>query len=80
MIAGRNLEETGGATIKFRQTLDMAADSIGQGQPIPKEVVERLQKPLYPPSINILFGGIIWRARARKKGMKGSIKARPYQR
>lgn len=78
-INGRPLEETGGMTYKLRQTLDMSAMAIGRNDPIPPEVEERLRKPLYSPWINILFGGIMWRRQAKRKGIKGPITARPYE-
>jgi hypothetical protein len=78
-INGRPLEETGGMTHKLRQTLDMAAEAIGKGEPIPKEVEKRLAKPLYPPGFAVVFGGIGWKRQAKKKGAKTSLRARPYK-
>jgi hypothetical protein len=79
-IAGRALEETGGMTFKLRETLEMASKAIEQSEPIPSKVKNRLSKPLYPPFFNLVFGGIGWRKQAKKKGVKTSLKAKPYQR
>jgi hypothetical protein len=78
-VAGRSLENTGGMTLKLRETLDMAAIAIGQGKPIPSQVKDRLSKPLYPPWINFVFGGMGWRHQARKKGAKTPIRSKPYE-
>jgi multimeric flavodoxin WrbA len=79
-IAGRPLEETGGTTLKLRETLDIAVKAISKGEPISDEVKNRLAKPLYPPWFNMVFVGIGWRRMARKKGAKTSLRAKPYQR
>jgi hypothetical protein len=79
-VAGRSLESTGGMTHRLRETLDMASKAIAQGKPIPKEVKERLTKPLYPPWVNIVIGGMGWRHQARKKGAKTSLRSKPYER
>lgn len=78
-VDGKPLENTGGMTLKLRETLEMAARAVASSKPIPKEVKDRLSKPLYPPWINILFGGIGWRHQARKKGAKTSLRSKPYK-
>lgn len=79
-VDGKPLEETGGMTRRLRETLDMAAKVINRGDPVHKEIEERLAKPLYPPWINLVFGGISWRHQARKSGAKTSVRSKPYQR
>jgi hypothetical protein len=79
VINGRPLTETGGMTLKLRQTLDMAADALGKGDAIPKEVEKRLAKPLYPPMFATVFGGIGWRRQAKQKGATTSLRSRPYK-
>jgi hypothetical protein len=79
-VAGRPLEDTGGMTMKLRQTLDIAAKAMGEGKPIPKEVSDRLSKPMYPAWINTVFGGMMWKKQAKKKGVQTSLKAKPYKR
>lgn len=78
-VAGKPLENTGGMTFKLRETLDMASKAIGSGKPIPKEVKDRLAKPLYPPWINLVLGGMSWRHQARKKGAKSPIRSKPFE-
>ncbi|NIU85677.1 MAG: hypothetical protein GWN31_18035, partial [Candidatus Thorarchaeota archaeon] len=79
-IAGRPLEETGGMTLKLRETLDMAAKAMDKGEPIPDEVRNRLAKPLYPPWFSTVLGGFGWRKMAKQKGAKTSLKSKPYRR
>jgi hypothetical protein len=77
-VSGRPMEETGGMTLRLRETLDMAADSVSVGEPIPATVLNRLEKPLYPPFFARFFGGFGWRKGAKRRGVKVSLKARPY--
>jgi hypothetical protein len=78
-VNGKPLDETGGMTYRLRETLDMAAKAIDNGEPVPMEVESRLKNPLYPAWFNLVFGGLGWRRQAKKKGVKTSLKAKPYQ-
>jgi hypothetical protein len=78
-IGGKSMEDSGGMTIKLREALDLAAEPIGSGEPIPKEIEELVANPLYPAWINTTLGGFGWRSQARKNKVKGSLKARPYE-
>jgi hypothetical protein len=57
----------------------MTAKAIDNGEPVPMEVESRLKNPLYPAWFNLVFGGLGWRRQAKKKGVKTSLKAKPYQ-
>ena len=78
-IDGRPMEESGGMTVKLRKALDLAAEPIGRGEPVPKEIEEQVAQQLYPAWINTTFGGTGWRHQARKNRVYGSLKARPYE-
>jgi len=77
-INEKPLEETGGMTIRLRETLEMAAAAMAKGEPTPKEVEARLEKQLYPSWVT-LFTNFGWRRQAKKKGAKYPLRARPYQ-
>ena len=78
-IDGRPMEASGGMTVKLRKALDLAAESIGRREPVPKEIEEQVAHQLYPAWINLMFGGVAWRYEARRKKTNGSLKARPYE-
>ncbi len=79
-INGRPMEESGGMTAKLRKALDLAAEPIGRGEPVPREIEEQVAQQLYPAWITTTFGGVGWRHQARKNKVYGSLKARPYER
>ena len=78
-IGGRPMEDSGGMTIKLRKALDLAAEPIGKGEPVPREIEEQVAQQLYPAWITTTFGGTGWRHQARKNKVYGSLKARPYE-
>jgi len=78
-IDGKPLEEAGGMTVKLRKALDLAAEPIGRGEPVPKEIEEQVAHQMYPAWINTTLGGVGWRHQARKNKVYGSLKARPYE-
>src|SRR5512137_2766360 len=77
-INGVPLEQTGGMTIKLRQALDTAARAIAACEPFSPDLSQRLEIPLSPKWITTLFGGFLWRRRAKREGVKGPMNARPY--
>jgi len=78
-IGERPLEETGGMTRGFRESLAKATMPIAKGEPISKDLEEAVAKQLYPSWIPGIFGGIGWRHSARKEGRYGLLKDRPYE-
>ena len=79
-INGRPLEEVGGMTRRLRESLDLAVEHMVRGDPIPKDVADKVAKQLYPAWVNIIFGGLGYRYEKRRVGGKGSLRARPYAR
>ncbi len=79
-IDGRPLEDAGGMTRKLRTSLDLAVEHMVRGDPIPKEVEDKVAEQIYPAWVNNIFGGIGWRYQKRRVGGKGSLRARPYAR
>ncbi len=77
-INEKPLEETGGMTLRLRETLEMAAAAMAKGESIPKEVETRLEKQLYPSWV-IWFTNFGWRRQAKRKGAKHPLRARPYE-
>lgn len=79
-IAGQSLEKAGGKAKKVRRSLEMAADALVEGNPIPQTSVDLMARPFIPAWMYILFGGLGWKSRAKKNGVGKTIYSRPYQR
>ena len=78
-VNGQPLEDMGGGMgTHLRETLDLAAVAVTDGEPIPSAVTKRLEKPLYPPWLAPVIGEVSWRVQARRKGVKGSLKSKQY--
>lgn len=78
VIGGQPLESMGVFTKHPRRALDMAAEAIAQGQPVPDEAVETMAKLvlptwLLPPVLN----AVMW-LRVRQAGVLKSFRARPF--
>ncbi len=61
------------------RSLDLAAEAIAAGEPLPQKAVRLMAKPLVPTWMYTWLGERIWRKRARKKGAIDKLDARPYQ-
>jgi hypothetical protein len=77
-IASRPLDEAGGVARNMVKSLEMAAQSLAMGEPIPKESEERMALPIAPKWIFIRMGNRMWRKQARENGVENDLYARPY--
>lgn len=77
-IGGRELNKIGGLARNVRRSLEMAADSLQRGEPLPEEAVLLMERPLVPHWLYAWIGNRGWRKRAKKEGCKTSLKNRPY--
>jgi hypothetical protein len=78
VIGGQPLESMGWLTKHYREALDMTAEAISRGQPVPGEAVEtmaRLVLPtwLLPPLLNTVM-----LLRLRQNGVLRTFRARPF--
>lgn len=78
-IAGRPLEEVGGAATFTIRALDLAAEAIAAGEPLPAEASQAMSKPVIPAWGYRLMGWLGWRMEARKNGVLRKLYARPYE-
>jgi hypothetical protein len=78
-IGGRPLLSVKGMARNVIQSLDLTADALVTGKPVPREVVQRMAKPLIPNWLYIWFGTIGWKWRAKKHGVYRKLKDRPYE-
>ena len=77
-IAGRPLPEAGGLVRNVRKALGVAADALAEGGAVPATALKLMHKPLMPASIYARFGNAGWKKRARRKGLLGKLRSRPY--
>jgi multimeric flavodoxin WrbA len=77
-IDGASLVEGGGKTIRMRQSLDLAAEALAQGQAIPATARDGLAKPLIPHWLYRLTGWLRWNRWARSYGASKMLKRQPY--
>jgi hypothetical protein len=78
MVHGTPLKELDGRVIPLRNALDLAADALAQGQPIPEEARQLLAKPFIPAWLYRWMGIYGWRQQAKQYGMERSLKRQPY--
>jgi hypothetical protein len=76
-IGGRPLEEVGGLTRSLRQGLDLAAEALLAGRPVPEEAQALLARPAVPSRLYTALGSIGWLRAARRKGTLGKLGNRP---
>lgn len=79
MIHGTPLNELDGRVIPLQKALDLAAEALSQGQPIPEEVQKLLAKPFIPGWLYRLVGVYGWRQQAKPYGMERNLKRQPYR-
>jgi len=76
-IDGRSPGEIRG-TRHIMQSLDLAAEALCGGKPIPQEAVASMSKRQVPGWLYVLFGGLFWKKQARAHNATASMGDRPY--
>lgn len=61
------------------KSLDLTADALAAGEPIPQEAVRLMAKPFLPSWMYTWLGERRWRQRAKKHGVRDELDTRPYQ-
>ncbi|TAN40482.1 MAG: hypothetical protein EPN25_07530 [Nitrospirae bacterium] len=78
-IAGIPLDKAGGRARFARQALDMVADALEKGMPVPQEAVELMGRPFIPKWMYIWFGSMGWKRLAKKNGVLHDLQCRPFE-
>jgi multimeric flavodoxin WrbA len=78
MLDGVPLAEGGGMTMMMRQSLDLAANGLAQGQAIPQAALDGLAKPVIPHWLYRLSGWWRWIQKAKANGARKLLKRQPY--
>jgi hypothetical protein len=80
VIGGQPLENMGVFTKYPRQALDMTAEAIARGQPVPDKAVETMAKMLLPTWLVPPILNAVMLLRVRQAGVLKSFRARPFAR
>jgi multimeric flavodoxin WrbA len=78
IVGDMPLTESGGRTMLIRKVLDMTAEALAQGQPVPQPARDALDRPMIPPWLYRLMAELGWWQLAGKYGTRGRLKQRPY--
>jgi multimeric flavodoxin WrbA len=79
LVHGAALKDMDGRAIPIRQSLDLAAEALANGQPVPQSARDLLSKPSIPNWLYKFMGGFGWRQQAKGYGVQKSIRAQPYK-
>ena len=61
------------------KALDMTAESLARGNPIPQKAIDSMTKPLIPRWLYLIVGPLRWKREAKNNGVYKTIMDRPYQ-
>ncbi|HYG56866.1 MAG TPA: hypothetical protein VD902_02195, partial [Symbiobacteriaceae bacterium] len=71
------LQEIGWVGRSIRRALELTADALAEGFPVPEPAVDLMARPLVAPWLYRLFGNRSWVQEARKHGVT-DLRQRPY--
>lgn len=60
-------------------SLELAAESVSRGKPIPEEAIDLIARPFAPAFMYLVMGNSGWWFQAREKGAHRKIRDRPYE-
>jgi multimeric flavodoxin WrbA len=78
IVHGIPLNELDGRAIPLKQSLELAAEALANGEPIPQSAHDLLAKPVIPNWMYTFMGKFGWEQQAKQYGVKRIIKRQPY--
>jgi multimeric flavodoxin WrbA len=79
IVHGIPLNELDGRAIPIKQSLELAAEALANGEPIPQAACDLLAKPIIPNWMYTFMGKFGWEQQAKGYGVKRIIKQQPYR-
>jgi multimeric flavodoxin WrbA len=79
MVDGADLSLSGGRTYSIRKSLDLAAEALIQGKPIPQDARMLMAKPVIPAWLYRLIGSISWKQGAKKYNVQNQLSNQPFK-
>jgi hypothetical protein len=70
----------GGMVRNVVHALDMSAEALARGQPVPPRAQDLMREPLMPPALYRAMGNLGWRLQARKQGQLRRLRSRVWSR
>lgn len=78
-IDAQPLASKGGMVRNVLRALDLAADALAEGLPVPAEAVALMAKPMMPGWLYTLLGNWGWKRRARQYDAQRRLGERPHE-
>jgi hypothetical protein len=78
MIAGRPLSQLGGRVRNVMKALDLTAAAISEGEPVPKEAVALMARPMIPLWLYVWMANRGWNRRIKECGTRRRLYDQPY--
>jgi hypothetical protein len=78
LVHGVPLNEMDGRAMPLKRALDLAADSLTQGGPVPSASQDLFGKPVIPNWMYKILGGFGWKQQAREYGVQKQMRRQPY--
>lgn len=78
-ISGEPLESKGRMVRNVVRALELSADALAAGEPLPEEAVRLMAKPLVPARVYTWLGAVGWKRQAKKHGVTDRLDDRPYE-
>ena len=78
MIGGQPLRKLQGMMRSAIKALDLTAEALAAGRPVPDEAVQLMAKPPFPKFGYRFMANWGWRSQFKKRGQGGSLKDQPY--
>ena len=77
-INGSPLKEVKGMARKVIMALDLTAEALVKGQPVPKQALELTSKPIVPKWLYLTAGTRRWKSKAKKNEAGKKLYDTPY--
>ncbi|MEW6242462.1 MAG: NAD(P)H-dependent oxidoreductase, partial [Chloroflexota bacterium] len=78
IVHGAPLHELDGRAIPIKKSLELAAEALANGQPIPQSARDLLATPIIPHWMYTFMGRYGWRQQAKGYGAQKMLKRQPY--
>jgi len=79
LIHGAPLEAAMRPARKVARSLDIVAEALAEGRPVPDAAMRLVAEPLVPPVLYTSVAGLRWRRDALRAGAYRQLDARPYE-
>jgi hypothetical protein len=78
LVQSNPLEALGGKAAHVRKALDLTAEALAGGRPVPDGAVALFARPFVPAWLYRMFGNLGWVLDARRQGTRDKLRDRPY--